>query len=355
MGWAAPTIYQLGDSPFASSYFHDVTCGNNGYPAGPGWDQTTGFGSEDWYQYTLGFAGVSVPAVNPPTYPWTCSNPNTFLGGNYNFSLTGSACLTATSCLAVGGGGVIVPSQDAGATWDNTAGWLEGAACPAVNTCFAVGYDGTIRMTTNGTTWTERSSGTSLDLYGIACPSTSVCYAVGDAGIVVKTSNGGTTWTVLRGGNDIALLGVACSDANTCFADGWLGTILYTSDGGATWTAQASGTADDLYAVSCPAAGTCYAVGYAVNSQTGTVTGVILQTSNGGSTWSSQTAPAAGYLYGVACPSTSTCYAAGYSYNGATSLQDSTRLMEQPPCWPRPIAGQTGASFSIRAACGSTA
>src|SRR5207253_10667243 len=46
MGFSAPRLYQLATN--ATTYsrdFHDVTSGNNGYPAGPGWDEATGWGS----------------------------------------------------------------------------------------------------------------------------------------------------------------------------------------------------------------------------------------------------------------------------------------------------------------------
>ena len=71
LGFAAPEIYKLGRSKFANTYFHDVRCGFNGFPAGPGWDQASGFGAVDWYQYARGFAGQPV-AVTKPKYT-TCT------------------------------------------------------------------------------------------------------------------------------------------------------------------------------------------------------------------------------------------------------------------------------------------
>ena len=40
-----PLLYDLETSPFASVYFHDITSGNNGFSAGPGYDFVTGLGS----------------------------------------------------------------------------------------------------------------------------------------------------------------------------------------------------------------------------------------------------------------------------------------------------------------------
>jgi len=67
MGFAAPKLYRLANSPDYHTYFHDILCGYNGFPAGPGWDEVTGWGSEDWAQYTKGFAGLRVPATPPNT------------------------------------------------------------------------------------------------------------------------------------------------------------------------------------------------------------------------------------------------------------------------------------------------
>ncbi|GEM_PF-4612686 len=67
-GFLAPIIYRLGKSSLYNTYFHDVRCGFNGYPAGPGWDEASGFGSIDWYRFAKGVAGQSVKRLHP-SYP----------------------------------------------------------------------------------------------------------------------------------------------------------------------------------------------------------------------------------------------------------------------------------------------
>jgi len=58
LGFVNPAIYRIARSPSYHKAFHDVTTGNNsvtmpypagtaGYPAGPGWDPVTGWGSPD--------------------------------------------------------------------------------------------------------------------------------------------------------------------------------------------------------------------------------------------------------------------------------------------------------------------
>ena len=74
MGWAAPEMYKLANSSRYHTYFHDTLCGFNGFPAGPGWDEVTGWGSEDWLQYTKGFADQSVPTT--PANTALCHNLN---------------------------------------------------------------------------------------------------------------------------------------------------------------------------------------------------------------------------------------------------------------------------------------
>jgi subtilase family serine protease len=62
LGQINPTLYQLADGPAYSTYFYDVTTGNNqadpsipGYPATTGWDPLTGLGTPD--------AATLVPAL----------------------------------------------------------------------------------------------------------------------------------------------------------------------------------------------------------------------------------------------------------------------------------------------------
>jgi subtilase family serine protease len=55
LGFVNPAIYRIARGPRYHQAFHDITSGNNtvqfpprtitGYPAGPGWDPVTGWGS----------------------------------------------------------------------------------------------------------------------------------------------------------------------------------------------------------------------------------------------------------------------------------------------------------------------
>ncbi|HVA93054.1 MAG TPA: hypothetical protein VNL71_24810, partial [Chloroflexota bacterium] len=73
IGWAAPKIYALAAN--ATKYgldFHDVPAGGtiNGsilYPTGPGWDEATGWGSIDWWNWVRDMVGV--PGAQTVTIP----------------------------------------------------------------------------------------------------------------------------------------------------------------------------------------------------------------------------------------------------------------------------------------------
>jgi kumamolisin len=69
IGWAAPKIYSLANSGSYSSAFHDITSGNNGYPAGPGWDEATGWGSIDWWNWVRAIVGAPTGPTATPTSP----------------------------------------------------------------------------------------------------------------------------------------------------------------------------------------------------------------------------------------------------------------------------------------------
>jgi subtilase family serine protease len=45
LGLVNPAIYRIGRSSSYHKAFHDITTGTNGYPAAPGWDLVTGWGT----------------------------------------------------------------------------------------------------------------------------------------------------------------------------------------------------------------------------------------------------------------------------------------------------------------------
>jgi hypothetical protein len=61
IGFSAPLIYALAnDSTDYANDFHDITSGNNGFSAGTGWDEVSGWGSPDFNQLSNNRADISV-------------------------------------------------------------------------------------------------------------------------------------------------------------------------------------------------------------------------------------------------------------------------------------------------------
>ena len=67
MGFAAPRIYQLAANATTDARdFHDVTSGSNGYPAGVGWDQVTGWGSPNLANLDADWSGGAATPTSTP-------------------------------------------------------------------------------------------------------------------------------------------------------------------------------------------------------------------------------------------------------------------------------------------------
>jgi hypothetical protein len=107
------------------------------------------------------------------------------------------------------------------------------------------GSGGTIYVSSDGLSWTQRNSGTLNNLHGISS-SGSLIVAVGDSG-AIQTSTAGTVWTSRTSGTSLALYGVAYSNG-LFVAVGQLGTVL-TSPDGISWTGQYSGQLTNLLSV----------------------------------------------------------------------------------------------------------
>ena len=92
----------------------------------------------------------------------------------------------------------------------------------------AVGDNGTIITSSDGTTWTSRTSGTTEKLRGGAYGK-STLVVVGRSGTIL-TSSDGTTWTSRTSGTS-NFLGNVTYKNSTFMAIGKSGTILTSSDG----------------------------------------------------------------------------------------------------------------------------
>ncbi|SVB93692.1 uncharacterized protein METZ01_LOCUS246546, partial [marine metagenome] len=144
--------------------------------------------------------------------------------------------------VEVGNSGKIFTSSDNGSSWDNsnvstTGGYRLNSISFGNNTFVAVANGGFIFTSTNGTSWIERTSGTSNDINGITYGN-GTFVAVGKSGTIL-TSDNGTSWDKITSGST-AINGITYGNG-TFVAVGNSGTIL-TSDNGTTWASTTSGT-----------------------------------------------------------------------------------------------------------------
>lgn len=135
---------------------------------------------------------------------------------------------------------LIYTSPD-GITW--TQRYTSGT--PLLNSCcsnaagtvvVACGTSGLLLSSTNGTSWTSRTSGFGTDNISQVAWNGTLFVAVGGAG-KIATSPDGITWTLRTSGTSNVLIGVAANPATgRCVAIGAAGTVRTSADG-ITWTA----------------------------------------------------------------------------------------------------------------------
>lgn len=188
------------------------------------------------------------------------------------------------------GDGVILKTEDAGATWTTilggTLGTIDGLQAICFlddDTGFAGGWNNYfIKTTDGGATWSDVTVGTGIWYF------TDIEFWDADNGVAAAamsgtdmpifiTDDGGDTWTQATSGISQGILDVTYADATTLYAVGTGGTINKSTDGGYNWTSvyQASGI---TFGVDFE--GTSFGV-------VGGEDGEMLATTNGGSSWSS--------------------------------------------------------------------
>ena len=186
---------------------------------------------------------------------------------------------------AVGSGGAILKTIDAGKNWkrqkSDTRRMLYSVHFLDEHTGWAVGSNGTKILTTNGgITWNNRITEFSHNLRSVHFADPNTGWIVGERGAIFGSHNGGRVWydrltdkLNLPRGRD-RLYSVYFLDSNTGWVVSEVGTIIHTSDGGQTWTRQK----DESYPL--------LAV-YFLNAKTGWATGwrSVYHTVDGGNTW----------------------------------------------------------------------
>ena len=242
------------------------------------------------------------------------------------------ACTSPSRCFADGvanGGGVILGTTDAGATWSvlwsiqqapdlYVSGGMPAIACPSSTECFALGDSGAVGYATRvlattdgGSTWTSLPLPADLpQLDGVDCQSVTRCILVGGADIV-ETADSGSSWVVQTVGNSVAfsLMSVDCPSSTTCYAAGGNGNqgstsggvVFTTTDSGTSWTGQSVPIAT-VNNLTCTSPAHCYGGGSQGYG------GEMISTWNGGGSWFVQALPlTTGAIWGLSCPSANVC------------------------------------------------
>jgi photosystem II stability/assembly factor-like uncharacterized protein len=194
-------------------------------------------------------------------------------------------CLDSTTIIAVGNGGNILRSTNAGNDW-------ESARTQSVNDLLAVsfadrmhgtavGNQGTLLFTTNGgMDWTQQITGTSRPLRGVSFADSLNGLAVGGSqsdyyGVILKTTNGGSSWLSITVSPPYYQLNdVSCMSPTIAFLVTGNGYVYRTTDGGYSWGYSAMSPDGYLFSIQSLPEQTVVAAGYR-----------IMKTTNSGNTW----------------------------------------------------------------------
>ena len=84
LAFPAPTMYQGGAAN--PGWFHDVTSGNQGYPATIGWDYASGWGSVDVANFSASYGAVIPPPHPSPVPPPPPPAPSPIVNGGFEGS-----------------------------------------------------------------------------------------------------------------------------------------------------------------------------------------------------------------------------------------------------------------------------
>lgn len=141
--------------------------------------------------------------------------------------------------IFVGGGGVVLLTDDGGKNWNPTLVSAGGSKRSRLNAVvfanekrgWTVGENGTIFKTANGgKSWSSQNSGTNENLNDVFFANEVSGIVVGDGGTILRTDNGGETWKPERSGTKNRLDDISIVGGNTV-AVGLGGTILIRKTG----------------------------------------------------------------------------------------------------------------------------
>jgi photosystem II stability/assembly factor-like uncharacterized protein len=162
---------------------------------------------------------------------------------------------TAADVWAVGAGGAILHSTDAGATWASTPSGTDAdlwsVSFADAGHGWACGYSadgsGVVVATTDGGTWTDRTpAGSTAMFLNVSFAGDDDGWVGTDGGAVLATTDGGLTWTTVKVGTYKGDTVADLLDAGHGWVGGTKGRIWRTTNGGASWTAETTGFASGV-------------------------------------------------------------------------------------------------------------
>lgn len=131
----------------------------------------------------------------------------------------------------------LIESRDAGNTWQRLSrqGQSDFHALTASNGA-VVGYDGTLRTTSDGTTWTTLSA--PVQPFALtSSPDGAVLLATSEDG-PVRSNDAGATWSSIPDAPVLMLVAWASGTDNTAVGITPRGQVLISTDAGLTWNAR---------------------------------------------------------------------------------------------------------------------
>ena len=199
--------------------------------------------------------------------------------------------------VAVGSSGVILLSQDDGATWQRQQipswpSFLDITSCSG-GLFAALAFEGEVWLSNDhGATWTMSKLSTEEAPQAIRCDPAGNLWVVGSFSTISTSRDGGANWELSSLDEDIIFTDIQFFDDRNIYIAGEFGSLLKTSDAGANWEFMPS-MPDEFYPQSM----------YFEDRDRGWVAGlggVLLATGDGGQTWETQSTGSLVTLYTLA-------------------------------------------------------
>jgi photosystem II stability/assembly factor-like uncharacterized protein len=164
--------------------------------------------------------------------------------------LRGVVAIDSTTGLAVGDGGTIITTSDGGVTpWvSRTSGTTQDllAVDNSGRAAYAVGTGGRIlRSLDAGQSWVTVRTGTER-IQAVAVVSPRTAFAAGRNGLVLKTTDAGVTWTSVDDGTSMDFVDIAAADDQTLWVTAKY-QVRRSSNGGSSWSSVATAADNGHY------------------------------------------------------------------------------------------------------------